>query len=183
ALGNQFLFGPALMACPVTEPSVTHWNVYLPGQGAWYDFWTGRRLAGGRRIDTAAPIDSMPLFARAGAIVPMGPVVQYAAEQSGKPLEIRVYRGANGTFTLYNDEGDNYDYEKGEYSTIPLTWDDAAGTLTIGPRRGSYPGMAKTRTFGIVFVSEGHGAGIAETESPDAVVNYTGQAVTVKANK
>jgi alpha-D-xyloside xylohydrolase len=182
-IGSQYLFGPALMACPVTQPGVTNWSVYLPGQDAWYDFRTGRRLAGGQRIDAAAPIDSMPLFVRAGAIVPMGPVVQYAAEQTGKPLEIRVYRGADGAFTLYADEGDNYDYENGKYSTIPLKWNEATGTLAIGPRHGSFPGMVKEQTFRIVFVGEGHGNGVAETETADQVVKYTGKTVTVKAIK
>jgi len=182
-IGSQYLFGPALMVCPVTQSGVTNWSVYLPGQGAWYDFRTGRRLAGGQRIDAAAPIDSMPLYVRAGAIVPMGPVVQYAAEQAGKPLEIRVYRGADGAFTLYADEGDNYNYENGKYSTIPFTWNEATGTLTIGPRKGKFPGMVKEQTFRIVFVGEGHGNGVAETETADQVVKCTGKTVTVKAKQ
>ena len=180
-VGDQYLFGPAIMVCPVTRPGMTQREVYLPGQQPWYDFWTGARLGGSRDLDAAAPIDSMPLYVRAGAIVPMGPVVQYAAEQTGKPLEIRVYRGADGAFTLYDDEGDNYDYEKGEYSTIPLTWNDSNGTLTIGPRRGEFPGMVQEQTFRIVFVGDGHGSGVAETETPDAVVKYTGKRVVVKA--
>jgi alpha-D-xyloside xylohydrolase len=182
-IGDQYLFGPALMVCPVTQPGATNRSVYLPGQGAWYDFWTGEHKAGGQRVDAAAPIDTMPLFMRAGAILPMGPVVQYAAEQTGRPLEIRVYRGADGAFTLYEDEGDNYNYEKGKYSTISLTWNDAAGTLTIGPRRGKFPGMVKERAFRIVFVDEGHGNGVAETEPADEVVKYDGRTVAVKAGE
>jgi alpha-D-xyloside xylohydrolase len=162
---------------------VTNWSVYLPGQNAWYDFWTGKREAGGRRMDAAAPIDTMPLFVRAGAIVPMGPVVEYATEKPDAPLEIRVYRGADGAFTLYEDEGDNYNYEKGKYSTLPLTWNDAAGTLNIGPRHGKFPGMVKARNFRIVFVDEGHGKGVAETDPADRVVQFTGEAVTVQAGK
>lgn len=182
-IGNQYLFGPAIMVCPVTKPGVTNWSVYLPGQKDWYDFWTGRRKNGGQRVNAAAPIETMPLFVRAGAILPMGPIVQYAAEKPDAPLEIRVYRGANGTFTLYDDEGDNYDYEKGKYSAIALTWNDAAKTLTIGNQHGKFPGMTKKRIFRIVFVSEGHGSGVAETESADEIVNYTGEAVTVKARE
>ena len=182
-VGDQYLFGPAIMVCPVTQRGATNWSVYLPGQNTWYDFWTGRRETGGQRVDTAAPIGTMPLFVRAGAIVPMGPIVQYTAEQPAPPLEIRVYRGADGTFTLYDDEGDTYDYEKGAYATIPLTWNDAAETLTIGPRHGTFPGMVEERTFRIVFVDEGHGDGVAETQSPDAVVHYSGNPVTVKAEK
>jgi alpha-D-xyloside xylohydrolase len=183
AIGNQYLFGPALMACPVTQPGALNRSVYLPGQNAWYDFWTGKRVTGGQRIDADAPIDLIPLFVRAGTILPMGPVVQYAAEQPGKPLEIRVYRGADGAFTIYDDEGDNYNYEKGKYATIPLTWNDATGTLIIGPRKRKFPGMAKEQTFRIVFVNENHGVGVAQTETADQVVQFTGGAVTVKAGK
>ena len=182
-VGDQYLFGPAIMVCPVTQRGATNRSVYLPGQSAWYDFWTGRRAAGGQRVDTAAPIGIMPLFVRAGAIVPMGPIVQYTAEQPAPPLEIRVYRGADGAFTLYDDAGDTYDYEQGEYATIPLTWNDAAEKLTIGPRYGTFPGMVEQRTFRIVFVGEGHGDGVAETQTPDAVVQYSGNPVTVKAEK
>lgn len=182
-VGNQYLFGPAIMVCPVTQPGVTNWSVYLPGPGDWYDFWTGDREAGGRHSDASAPIQTMPLFVWAGAILPMGPVVQYSGERPGAPLEIRVYRGADGAFTLYDDEGDNYNYEKGKYSTIPLEWNDAAETLTIGARQGKFSGMVKDRTFKVVFVGDGHGNGIAETESADQIVHYTGRAITVQAGK
>jgi alpha-D-xyloside xylohydrolase len=182
-IGDQYLFGPAIMVCPVTQPGATNRTVYLPGQIAWYDFWTGRRFAGGQRVDAAAPIETMPLFVRAGAIVPLGPVVQYAAEKPDAPLEIRVYRGADGAFTLFDDEGDTYDYEKGKYATIPLAWNEAAATLTIGPRAGKFPGMAKERTFRVVFECENHGNGVAQTEAADQIVQFTGGAVTVKAGK
>jgi alpha-D-xyloside xylohydrolase len=182
-IGDQYLFGPALMVCPVTQPGATNRSIYLPGQNAWYDFWTGKREAGGQRADAAAPIETIPLFVHAGAILPMGPVVQYAAEKPAAPLEIRIYRGADGAFTLYDDEGDNYNYEKGKYSTISLAWNDAAGTLTIGPRQGKFPGMVKERAFRIVFVDEGHGSGVAETESADQIVKYTGKTLVVKADK
>jgi alpha-D-xyloside xylohydrolase len=182
-VGNQYLFGPAVMVCPVTQAGATNWNVYLPGQNDWYDFWTGHREAGGRHLYAAAPIQTMPLFIRAGAILPMGPVVQYSAEQTGAPVEIRVYRGADGVFTMYDDEGDNYNYEKGKYSTISLKWNDAAETLTIGARHGKFPGMIKNRTFNIVFVGEGHGNGIAEIQPADQVVHYSGQTVEVQAGK
>ena len=182
-IGDQFLFGPAMMVCPVTQSGSLNRSVYLPGQNAWYDFWTGKRVTGGQRIDADAPIDLIPLFVRAGTILPMGPVVQYAAEQPGKPLEIRVYRGADGAFTIYDDEGDNYNYEKGKYATIPLTWNDATGTLIIGPRKGKFPGMAKGQTFRIVFVNENHGVGVTETESADQTIQLTGEAVTVRVKK
>ena len=182
-VGNQFLFGPSMMVSPVTQEGATNRSVYLPGQGAWYDFWTGKQETGGQRIDAAAPIETMPLFLRAGAVLPMGPVVQYASEKPAAPLEIRVYRGADGAFTLYEDEGDNYNYEKGRYSTIPLIWNEAAGTLTIGACNGKFPGMLKERTFRVVFVDEGHGAGSGDTEHVDQVVGYNGKAVVVAAKR
>ena len=109
----------------------------------------------------------------------MGPFLRYSSEKPADPIELRVYRGADGKFTLYEDEGDNYDYEKGKYATIPISWNEAKRTLEIGKRTGEFPGMVKERTFNIVWVSENHGAGIPVTEKPDAVVHYTGKAVKV----
>jgi alpha-D-xyloside xylohydrolase len=179
-VGDQYLFGPGVMVSPVTREGATSRSVYLPGQNAWYDFWTGKREAGGRRVEAAAPIQTVPLYVRAGAIVPLGPVVQYVAEKPADPIEVRVYRGADGEFTLYEDEGDNYNYEKGAHTTVLLTWNEAAGTLTIGARKGKFPGMLKERTFRVVFVGEGHGVGGGETERADQVVRYTGKPVPVK---
>jgi alpha-D-xyloside xylohydrolase len=119
------------------------------------------------------------LFVRAGSILPIGPVVQYAGEKPADPLELRIYRGANGIFTLYEDEGDNYNYEKGNYATIPFEWNEAKQTLTIGKRSGKFSGMLKERTFRVVFVSPAHGIGAAMEEKSDAVIHYTGKAVTV----
>jgi alpha-D-xyloside xylohydrolase len=155
-------------------------RVYLPA-GTWRDFWTGATLVGGRTVDAPAPIETMPLFVRDGSIVPMGPVVEYADQRPDAPLELRVYRGRNGSFTLYDDAGDGYGYERGEHATIPLTWDDAAATLTIGPRAGGYPGMPAKRQFKVVWVSASHGAGLEETAEPDRVVDFDGTPVTVRA--
>jgi alpha-D-xyloside xylohydrolase len=184
ALGNgdQFLFGPTVMVCPVTQEGATNRSVYLPKPGDWYDFWTGKQESGGNRVTAAAPIETIPLFVRAGTILPLGPVMQYVSEKPADPIELRVYRGWNGTFTLYEDEGHNYNYEKGELATIPLIWNEAAGTLTIGARKGKFPGMLKERIFRIVFVSVGHGTGVEETGPVDAIVKYTGGSVVVKAD-
>jgi alpha-D-xyloside xylohydrolase len=179
--GDQFLFGPAMMVCPVTQEGATNRSVYLPKQSDWYDFWTGKRESGGSRVTAASPIETIPLFARAGTILPLGPMMQYVSEKPADPIELRVYRGSNGAFTLYEDEGDNYHYEKGVLATIPLIWNEAAGTLTIGARQGKFPGMLKERTFRIVFVSAGHGTGVEETVPVDAIVKYTGGSVVVKA--
>jgi alpha-D-xyloside xylohydrolase len=111
--------------------------------------------------------------------MPLGPVMQYATEKPADPIELRVYRGADGKFTLYEDEGDNYNYEKGKYATIPISWNEAKRTLEIGKRTGDFAGMVKERTFNIVWVSENHGAGISTTEKPDAVVHYNGKVVRI----
>jgi len=177
-IGDQFLFGPALLVNPVTEPGATSRRLYLP-KTEWYDFWTGHATLGGKSVDAPAPLGSLPLYVRAGSIVPMGPDVEYAAEKPADPIELRVYRDADGSFTLYEDENDNYDYEKGVYATIPIRWDDAARTLTIGDRKGQFLGMLEKRTFHVVFVGEGHGVGIGQTAHPDKIVEYIGKAVTV----
>jgi alpha-D-xyloside xylohydrolase len=177
-VGDQFMFGPAIMVNPVTEPGAMKRHLYLP-QAKWYDFWTGAAQDGGVAIDSAAPLDKLPLYVRAGSILPMGPEVQYATEKPADPIEIRIYPGADGDFTIYEDENDNYDYEKGEYAVIPLHWNDSTRTLTIGERTGSFPGMTTTRSFQIVIVSEAHGTGEAPTSSPDNAVQYSGQQVNV----
>jgi alpha-D-xyloside xylohydrolase len=177
--GDEFLFGPSILVSPVTEPGATTRHLYLP-KAQWFDFWTGKMVEGGRALDAPATIDRLPLHVRAGSILPMGPDVEYAAEKPADPLELRVYRGANAAFTLYEDENDTYNYEKGAYATIPMAWDDGAKTLTIGERKGSFPGMLASRTFRVVFVGEGHGAGIGATPQADRVVQYSGSPVTVK---
>ena len=178
-IGNQFMFGPSLLVNPVTTAGATSRNLYLPAGTTWFDFWTGTNHAGGQTISAAAPIQTMPLYVRAGAILPYGPSIQYAMEKVD-PIELRVYPGANGSFTLYEDEGDNYNYESGVHATIPFTWDDTARTLTIGARTGSFPGMLAQRTFRVVFVRPGHGSGTADTPA-DLTVTYTGAALTLEA--
>jgi alpha-D-xyloside xylohydrolase len=179
-IGDQFMFGPAILVNPVTEAGATSRSVYLP-QGTWYDFWSGERVAGDQTIAAAAPIDRIPLYVRAGSIVPMGPEVEYASEKSDTPIELRIYRGSNGQFTLYEDQGDTYAYEHGAYATIALSWDESSGTLTVGERSGSYPGMPTQMNFRVVWVSTNRGAGIAASVRADREVTYTGQEVQVKA--
>jgi alpha-D-xyloside xylohydrolase len=153
---------------PVTRP------VYLPAGTSWLDFWTGQTLAGGRTLAADAPIDKIPLLVRAGSIIPMGPFIQYAAEKPADPVELRLYPGADGTFTLYEDENDNYNYEKGVHATIAFRWNDAKRQLTIDDRKGSFPGMLKERTFQIVIVGKEHGIGLESTANPDKTVSYHG---------
>jgi alpha-D-xyloside xylohydrolase len=178
---DQYMFGPAILVNPVSDAGATSRSVYLAANTTWYDFWTGATLQGGQRMTAAAPIDHIPLYVRAGSILPMGPIVQYTTEKPADPVELRVYRGADGSFTLYEDENDNYDYEKGMFATIPFAWNDAAKTLTIGARQGSFPGMLMSRTFRVVFVAQDHGAGSSETVTVDSVIAYTGASVDVHA--
>jgi alpha-D-xyloside xylohydrolase len=178
SIGDSFMFGPDLLVAPVTEPAAITRHLYLP-EAKWYDFWTGETVSGGHTVDAQSPIERIPLYVRAGSILPMGPEVEFATEKAADPLEIRIYRGANGNFTLYEDENDNYNYEKGAHATIALNWDDAARTLTVGARAGSYTGMPEKRTLQIVFVDTNHGVGGALTEKVDKTVSYTGKKITV----
>lgn len=154
-------------------------TVYLPTGTSWIDFWTGKSLTGGQSIVADAAIETMPLMVRAGAIIPMGPLVQYATEKPADPIELRIYPGADGSFTLYEDQNDSYAYEKGVYATISFAWNNAKHTLTISPRKGSFPGMLKTRTFKIVLVKPTHGVGVEITASPDKTVRYNGTKQTI----
>jgi alpha-D-xyloside xylohydrolase len=162
----------------VTEPASTSRQLYLPN-ATWYDFWIGSKIAGGRMISSATPLEFIPVYVRAGSIVPLGPDQEWSTEKSEDPIELRVYPGADGDFTIYEDENDNYNYEKGAYATIPIHWDDAGHTLTIGDRKGQFPGMLEKRTFRVVFVHENHGAGVNVAEDADKVVQYSGQHLTV----
>jgi alpha-D-xyloside xylohydrolase len=177
-IGDQFMFGPAILVNPVTEEKATSRHLYLP-KAKWYDFWTGAAVEGGRTVDAPAPLDRLPLFVRAGSIVPMGPDLQFAAEKPADPIELRVYPGADGDFSLYEDENDNYNYEKGVHTIISLHWDDAKRMLTIGERKGQYPGMLQSRKFRVVMVGNGQGTGIGQSAHADKEVQYSGQPVTV----
>ena len=181
ALSDEYLFGPSILVHPVTEPVLTDgkaaltgetdatFTTYLPAGTEWYDFHTGELLEGGKEYARKYTISEIPVFVRAGAILPFGPDVQYTSEKAWDYLKIAVYPGADGHFTLYEDAGDGYGYEQGEYTTIDLNWDDEAGTFTIGPCTGSFPGMLSERDFTVTL--PGHAP---------ATVHYTGKRVQVK---
>jgi alpha-D-xyloside xylohydrolase len=177
-IGDEFMYGPAFLVSPVTEPDATTRHLYLP-QAKWYDFWTGSTIGGGKTIDASAPLDRLPLYIRAGSILPLGPDEEWSTEKPADPIELRIYRGADADFTLYEDENDTYNYEKGAYATIPLHWDEAKQALTIGDRKGQFPGMKESRTFQVVFAGEHHGAGINPEGRPDKTVTYSGKPVVV----
>lgn len=176
----QYLFGKSILVAPVTEPGVREWSVYLPKSTAWYDFWTGKRFNGGQTTKTAAPQNKIPLFVKAGSIIPMGKVMQYTSEKPMDTLEIRIYRGANAAFELYEDEGDNYNYEKGKCTVTPFQWNEQLQVLTIGAVQGSYAGQLRKRIFTIVFVGEGNGMGGEEAVKKKAVL-YSGVKTIIKA--
>ena len=178
AVSDEYMFGPAFLVAPVTEPQATRRSVYLPAGTSWIDFWTGERIDGGRSVKANAPLERIPLFVRAGSIVPFGPVLQYADEKPAEPIELRVYRGADGQFTLYEDEGDSYNYERGAHATIPISWNEKSQTLTFGKRVGKFPGMMKERTFRVVWVKPGEGVGAAPSESITEI-RYVGKAKTI----
>jgi alpha-D-xyloside xylohydrolase len=185
---DQYMFGPAFLVNPVTQRMNSLPNakdikkvrkVYLPKSAGWYDFWTGKLIPGGQTIDAAAPIETLPLYIKAGSIVPMGPYLQYATEKVADPIELRVYTGANADFVLYEDENDTYNYEQGKYATIAINWNEADKTLTIKDRKGDFPGMLKDRTFQVVWVSAKNGTGI-EPAKQVQTVQYSGKEVKIK---
>jgi alpha-D-xyloside xylohydrolase len=180
-IGDQFMFGPALLVNPVLQPDATHRTLYLPDAPAWYDFWTGASTNGSREIDSDAPLDRIPLYVRAGSILPLGPEIEYADEKPAGPIELRIYTGADGEFVLYQDAGDGYDYEHGVHSVIPMHWSESNRTLTIGPREGEYPGMPASMEMKVVLVSAGHGTGLEPTATPDKLIVYNGQSISVPA--
>ena len=189
SIPDQYMFGPAFLVNPVTQQlysndstntSIKTRKIYLPKDANWFDFWTGKKLSGGQTIDAPAPIDILPLYVKAGSIVPMGKEMEWATQKQEDTIELRIYSGADGTFTLYEDANDTYNYEKGEYATFTFNWNDENKTLNISQRKGSFPGMLQNRIFNVVVVNENKGTGEAETLQADKVVHYNGSPVSVK---
>ena len=177
-ISDQFLFGSELMIAPVATEGATQRKLWLPVGSDWVDFWTGERVKGGQTITAQAPLDTIPIYVKAGSIVPFGPSVE-SAEAKSDPIDVRIYDGADADFTLYEDEGDNYDYEHGAHSVIAMHWNDKNQTLSIGDRQGSFPGMLEHRVFRILRVANSRGGGVAPAQSFDATVSYEGKAVSV----
>jgi len=190
ACNDEYMFGSAFLVCPVTEPlyflpgnikmnsrELTR-DVYLPKGAVWYNFWTGKLYEGGQTIKADASFETMPLFVRAGAIVPMGPFIQYSTEKSD-PLEIRIYPGADGEFTLYEDENDNYNYVKGLHSLITFRWEDGQKTLFIEDRKGDYPGLLRTRIFNVVVTGENTVNGVEINTNNVKSIQYNGNKQSV----
>lgn len=178
---DQWMFGSALMACPVGEYQKYSRNVYLPKQKGWYDFYTGKYYAGGQTIVAGAPYEKIPVFVPEGAILPIGPEMEWSDQKKPELIDLYVYAGKDGSYTLYEDEGTNYNYEKGKYATIDFQYNDAQKTLTVGARKGSFDGMLQKRRFNVVLVQAQKNQGISLDKAPKGkMVKYAGQTVTVK---
>ncbi len=174
-LDDQWMFGPALMPCPVSEYGARSREVYFP-EGDWYDFYSGARMSGGRSLTVDAPYERMPLYVRAGSIIPFGPEMQWSDEKPAEEIRLYVYAGADAEFTLYEDDGLTFAYEDGACARIPVRWDDAARTLTVGAREGAFPGMLQQRRFVVVVVDPAH----PHAYDPDAegpVLVYDGKTI------
>ena len=172
SIGDEYSFGKGLLVAPVIEQGAESRTVYLPGKLPWYNFWTGEQVAPGQTVVAKAGLETIPLFVQAGTILPLGPVVQYADERSGEPMEIRVYPGADGHFELYDDEGDGYGYQTGKYATIDLSWNNETHAFAFGRRHGRFPGMPKAIAFKIVCETGGHA-------DPSSTIVYSGAGQTI----
>ena len=177
---DQWMFGPALMACPVGYYKARNRSVYFPCQSGWYDLYTGEHLDGGQTLVVDAPYERIPVYVREGSIIPFGPEIQYCDEQPAELINLYVYAGRDGQFQLYEDEGVNYNYEKGKYATIDITYDDAAKTVTIGKQNGKYNGMLKSRRFNIVYITRDNARPLNLDNPEGQLVNYSGKEVKIQ---
>ena len=179
-ISDQYMFGPAFMACPVYTYGARSREVHFPKSAGWYDFYSGAYIVGGQTFTVSAPYSQMPLYVREGSIVPFGRDLQYSDQYPADTLTLYVYTGRDAEFTLYEDENTNYNYEKGAYLQIPLTYDEASGVLTIGAQEGAYEGMPTSRTVHVIVVSPESSVAFSRQRLPDNTVEYTGQKIELK---
>ncbi|MCX2473499.1 glycoside hydrolase family 31 protein [Pedobacter sp. MC2016-05] len=178
-IGSQYLFGKSILVTPVTRYQARKWPVYLPKGNGWYNFWTKKYYNGGQTIETDVPVDIVPLYVKTGAIIPFGPDVQYSTEKKWDNLNVRVYAGADGEFVLYEDENDNYNYEKGYYTTIIFKWNDKSKTLFISDQKGSFKGMLARRNFNLELISANSTVRKGKSKNVQSIV-YSGKEVEIK---
>jgi alpha-D-xyloside xylohydrolase len=180
SIGDQYMFGPSLLVAPVYKYKTKSREVYFPAQCGWYDFYTGIYIMGGHRIQADAPYEQIPLFVKEGSIIPVGPEIRFTDEKPADTITLFVYTGRNCAFTLYEDEGTNYNYEKGECSTIKFNYDESSGELTFGDRSGEFNGMLKERVFNIVWITRNNPVAFDPKIVPHASVTYDGGKLVVK---
>jgi len=178
-ISNQYMFGNDLMICPVYQYKARKREVYFPEGAGWYNLYDGKFIAGGQKQTVEAPYERMPIYVAAGSVLPIGKIVQNTS-QAQNDLTIFIYAGKNGTFSLYEDENLNYNYEKGKYSTIDFNYNDKSKTLSISDRNGSFNGMTKVRNFRIVLVNQKDSHGIDQTEKTSKLVHYVGKKIGIK---
>lgn len=179
-LADEYLFGPAFLVAPITAYQARSRPVYLPETpGGWYDFWTGGAVAGGQTVEAPAPYDAMPVHVRAGAIIPFGPEQQYVDEKPADPITLFIYTGADGSFSLYEDDGTSYAYERDEFARIPIRWDNGTRTLVLGHRIGSFPSMWIERTIEVVLMTPNRPVPFSFTPKVDRRVRYDGSPATL----
>ena len=179
-IGNQWMFGPALMACPVGYYKARNRSVYFPEQCGWYNLYTSEFIEGGQRLIVDAPYEQIPVFVREGAIIPFGPEMEWSDEKPAELINLYVYSGQNGRFRLYEDEGTNYNYECGKYATIDITYDDEAKTVSFGARKGQFPGMLKNRRFNVVLITKDAPKPLNLDNPEGTMVEYNGKAVSIQ---
>jgi alpha-D-xyloside xylohydrolase len=178
-IGNQWMFGPALMACPVGYYKARNRSVYFPKQCGWYNLYTNEYVEGGQSLVVDAPYEQIPVFVREGAIIPFGPEMEWCDEKPAELINLYIYAGQNGAFQLYEDEGVNYNYEKGKFATIDITYDDAAKTVKFGARKGNFNGMLKNRRFNIVLITKDAPKPLNLVDPQGIMVQYNGKEVSV----
>lgn len=178
-IGDQYMFGPSFMVCPVYRYQERSREVYFPAGCGWYDLYTGAFIAGGQRTDVDAPYDRMPLFVPEGSIIPVGPAIEYTGHKKDEPVEIYVYTGRDARFDLYEDEGTNYNYEKGMYSLISFTWSEADQQLVIHKREGEFEGMITKRIYHVIWVSQDNPIPFLSEEGNSITIEYDGEEMEV----
>jgi len=180
SIGDQYMFGPALLVNPVYAPGVQSRRLYLPAGNGWYDFYTGKYYNGGQHLLADAPVERMPLFVKAGSILPFGPEIQYTGEKAADTIALVVFAGRDGHFTLYEDEGDNYNYENGAFTGISFDYKEQTNELVIGRRQGSFNGMPEKRVFTITRIDRNRLRKPDPDALPDATVQYSGEPITLQ---
>ena len=176
---DEYMFGPSILVAPVTEQGQDIRDVYLPEGNDWYDFWTNVKYSGGQTIKVPAPIDRIPLFVKAGSVIPLGPIMNYVGEKP-EDLEVRIYKGASGSTVIYQDECENYNYEKGMFATFTISWNTEANILNLSGQEGDFPGAPLTKNINVVFVKENQEMNEQPVHTPDKMLVFRGKEVSIQ---